>query len=73
MTCTNKCIRITKDECVEVPEPNSSQEEADTHLFLHASHAAPNCESVVIVANDTDVPTLCLTFSNDISCNMFMK
>ncbi len=66
-----KCIRLTRNVCIEVPSLNSNQEEADTRLILHAKHAAPSCESVVVVSEDTDVLIISLVFDHDIDCNMW--
>jgi hypothetical protein len=73
VTCEEKCIRITKNGCDEVMCLQSTQEEADTRLLLHAHQAAPNFESAIIVADDTDVLILGLAFSKDIDCNVYMK
>lgn len=55
----------------------SMQEEADTHLLLHASHAADEgYSSVVITAEDTDVLMLSHSFSKrswKTSCPMYQK
>ena len=40
ITSEEKCWKITGESVEEVPELASSQEEADTRLLLHASHAA---------------------------------
>lgn len=42
-------------EVHEVLELNSTQEEADTRLYLHAAYAARTCSDVIIVSPDTDV------------------
>ena len=48
-----------------VAELQSTQEEADTRLLLHALHAAITCSKTVIVtAEDTDVMLLCLAFQS---------
>ncbi|KAK3741541.1 hypothetical protein QZH41_002925 [Actinostola sp. cb2023] len=73
VTCREMCFRITKDSCERIEPLASSQEEADTRMLLHAYHAAPDFESVVVHADDTDVLILLLAFSQDIVCNIFMK
>ena len=39
----------------EIVELNSTQEEADTRMYLHASYAAKTCTDVIIISPDTDV------------------
>ena len=65
---------MTADEWVEVAELQSTQEEAETILFLHALHAARTGSKVVIVTSeDTDVILLCLAFQKDIPCPIYQK
>ena len=53
---------------------DSSQEEADTRLLLHAAHAARSkFVAVIIVSEDTDVLVLCLAFKSFIPSSMFIK
>ena len=53
---------------------NLNQEEADTRIILHAAHAAEEgYRAVVVTPDDTDVMVLCLVFSPDISCPLFLK
>ena len=57
-----------------VEELNSTQEEADTKLILHAAHAARSRYMVVVVASeDTDVFLLCLAFKCFIPASMYAK
>lgn len=60
-------------EIVEVPELQTTQEEADTHMFLHCAHIAESYQHVVIASVDTDVRALCLSFCYDINIEMFQK
>ena len=53
---------------------DSSQEEADTRLLLHAAHAARSkFVAVIIVSEDADVLVLCLAFKSFIPSSMFIK
>ena len=53
---------------------DSSQEEADTRLLLHAAHATRSkFVAVIIVSEDTDVSVLCLAFKSFIPSSMFIK
>ena len=55
-------------------ELRSTQEEADTRVFLHAAQAAAaGYRAVVITSVDTDVFVLSLAFKGFISCPIFVK
>ena len=55
-------------------ELRSTQEEANTRVFLHGPHAAASgYRAVVITSDDTDVFVLFLTFKGFISCPVFVK
>ena len=55
-------------------ELKSTQEEANTRVFLHGPHAAAEgYRAVVITSDDTDVYVLFLTFKGFISCPVFVK
>ena len=66
---------MTADEWVEVTELQSTQEEADTSLLLHALHAArTGSKAVIVTADDTDVMVLCLAIhKSHASCPMYQK
>jgi len=75
VTCEQFCFKITQEQWDEAKELESSQEEADTRLLLHALHAAESgkYKAIVITAEDTDVLVLCLGVSNNIHCPMYQK
>ena len=74
VTCEETCFKMTADEWVEVAELQSTQEEADTRLLLHALHAArTGSKAVIVTAEDTDVMLLCLAFQKDIPCPIYQK
>ena len=50
---------------------DSSQEEMDTRLLLHAARSM--FVAVIIVSNETDVLVLCLPFKSFIPSSMFIK
>jgi len=51
------------DSVQEVIKLSSGQEKADTHILLHAKHAAaPQVKVVIITSEDTDVRILCISF-----------
>ena len=67
-------LHINNDQWAEVAGLQSNQEEADTRIILHAAHAAEEgYRAVVVTPDDTDVMVLCLVFSPDISCPLFLK
>ena len=58
----------------EVPELANSQEEADTRLLLHASHAAQEGHrAVIVVTEDTDVFVLLLSFCRTMNTTILQK
>lgn len=50
------------DTDLEVTDPETTQEEADTRLMLHAAHAAKYSSDLVNKSPDTDVFVLALVF-----------
>ena len=59
---------------VRLTDHDSSQEEADARLLLHAAHAARSkFVAVIIVSEDTDILVLCLAFKSFIPFSMFIK
>ncbi len=59
--------------CESVPELTSTQEEADTRMFLHANHAAGAGDTHIIMKSpDTDVVVLACHFQQSISSSMYI-
>lgn len=52
VTSEKECWKITSERNDQVPEFSSSQEEADTRLLLHASHAAKEGYDAVVVNSE---------------------
>lgn len=52
VTCESDCYEITSQAADIVDELNSTQEEADTRLILHAAHAARSGYKVVDVVSE---------------------
>ena len=74
VTCESDYYKITSQAVNLVDELNSIQEEADTSLILHASHAARlGYKVVVVAAEDTDVFLLCLAFNCLFPASMYVK
>ena len=74
VTCESDCYEITSQAANIVEELNSTHEEADTRLILHAAHAARSgYKTVVVASEDTDVFLLCLAFKCFIPASMYVK
>lgn len=63
ITHGNQCTKIVATEdriaATDVADLSTNQEEADTRMFLHASHASTNGhQGVAIISSDTDVEVL---------------
>ena len=61
-----KSIRVNSDGCVVVPLLNSTQEECDTRIALHAIFSAAHLgvKRVVVYGTDTDIMVILLYYSN---------
>ena len=68
-------VMLTNGCASSVPELQSTQEEADTRLLLHAMYATKNegVKRIVIHANDTDVIILCLYYYKTMLKDMGLK
>ena len=73
-TTEESCVEISADNFRPREDLTSTQEEADTRLLLHASHAARNgFKAIVISSEDTDVFVLCLAFKDFVPATMYLK
>lgn len=75
VTSGENCYKIYHNEgSILVQDLCSTHEEADTRLMLHAAHAASaGFQSIVLVAEDTDVFLISLAFSTDIDASLYLK
>ena len=79
VTARNECQRLTSPDGVSVVSETVSdlyfcQEEADTRMFLHASHAANNgASSVVVKSLDTDVAVIGLWVASKLPCDLLLQ
>ena len=74
VTCDEVCYKITKENWEEVTELKFTQEEADTHMLLHAFHAAnAGYKAIIITADDTNVLVICLGFNSNFPCPIYQK
>ena len=62
------------DEFLDISALHASHEEADTRIVLHAIHCAKEstCSSVVVLASDTDVLLLLVSFFSEINIQLWM-
>ena len=75
VTSCREAYQLSSGVVERLTDLDSSQEEADTRLLLHAAHAARPSKfaAVIIVTEDTDVLVLCLAFKSFILPSMFIK
>ena len=73
VTANNLCFEISSGGFRIREDLKSSQEEADTRMLLHASHAANAGYAVVISSEDTDFLVISLAFKTFIATPMFIK
>ena len=73
-TTEESCVEISADNFRPREDLTSTNEEADTRLLLHASHAARNVfKAVVISSEDTNVIVLCLALKDFVPATMHVK
>ena len=73
-TVAEECYKITSDGSELFEELESTQEEADKRLLLHAYHAGRNgFSTVVISSDDSDVFVLALAFKSFVPCSVYIK
>ncbi|EDO28806.1 predicted protein [Nematostella vectensis] len=79
---SGKKLFVTNNElCLEISSTGtrirvnlkSTQEEADTRILLHASHAAKAGYAIVISSEDTDVLVIALSLKSFIASPLFIK
>ena len=74
VTCGQKCYKMNVTESQEVLDLETSQEEVDTRIMLHAVHAANDDNAAVVIsADDTDVFLLAISFCDQIQASVFIK
>ena len=60
MFVTDRCIKLTESGWQEIDNLQSTQEEADTRILLHAKHTAETIPAVICITDDTYVFIICL-------------
>ena len=66
VTNQSQCVMLSHGRVSPVPELETSQEEADTRMLLHAKHASRTHNAIIIISEDTDVIVLALAFFRNI-------
>ena len=73
VTCGREAYQLSSGVVERLTDLDSSQEEPDSRLPLHAAHAARSkFVAVIIVSEDTDVLVLCLAFKSFIPSSIFI-
>ena len=71
VTCDKKCFQLSKEGMLEVPELESTHEEADKRMMLQAIHATNQLiHNIVIHTPDTDVVVIALSVSETVSIKL---
>ena len=74
VTCGRDAYQLSSGMVERLTDLDSSQEEVDTKLPLHAAHAARSkFVAIMILSKDTDALVLCLAFKSFIPSSMFIK
>ena len=62
VTSSDRCIKVTESSWQEIDDLQSTQEEADARILLHAKHAAETIPAFICITEDTesDVFIICL-------------
>ena len=70
-TCLyNSLLKLTAERLDEANEQQKVQDEEDTHMLLHANHAAADYDSIITVADDTEVLMLSMAVQAHIDNNI---
>ena len=65
---------LARSFSTDVPELNSNQEEADTHLLMHTKHAYDSgIQNVLLVTEDKDIIALLLANADLLNGQLFPK
>ena len=73
VTSSDRCINLTESGWQEIDDLQSTQEEADTRILLHAKHAAETITALICITEDTAVFIICLGLCQDVNNNMFIR
>jgi len=74
VTISEICKHLTEEIVCELGDLKCTHEEADTRMILHAVHySTTGSSAVVFVSEDTDVFVLCVSFSSQVPCPLYVK
>jgi len=74
VTTDDKCYKFTMEEHQKVLQLQSTHEETDDRLFLHAAHAAHTGYPAVVISSEyTNVFIMALAFQTQIASKLFLK
>ena len=73
VTSSDRCITLTESGWQEIDDLQSTQEEADTRILLHAKHAAETIPALICITEDTAVFIICLGLCQDVNSNIFIR
>ena len=73
VTSSDRCIKLTESGCQEIDDVQTTQEDADTCILLHAKHAAETIPALICITEDTDVFIICLGLCQDVNSNIFIR
>lgn len=73
-TCEQCCLKVTEDKWEEVPELESTQEEADARLLLHTQHAERDgYKAAIICLEGTDIFIFSFVIHSKIGIFIYQK
>ena len=73
VTCGYTCYQLLSGVMQPISELDSTQEEADTQVVLHALHAARSSFASVVIVSENTVLVLLLAFKSFIPSSIFIK
>ena len=73
VTSSDRCIKLTESGWQEIDYLQSTHEEADTRILLHAKHAAETIPALICITEDTYVFIICLGPCQDVNSNIFIR
>ena len=73
VTSSDRCIKLTESGWQEITDLQSTQEEANTRILLHAKHAAETIPALICITEYTDVFIICLGLCQDVNINIFIR
>ena len=72
VTSSDRYIKLTDSGWQDIDDLQSTREEADTRILLHATRAAEKIPELIYITEDTDVFIICLGLCQDVN-NIFIR